>query len=81
MSITKSPQGTFSRCGIIVECSGIYYLVDAYVQNNMSEDEEDMLDEAENLTDTSRLACQCRITQNLVVRIPPRESIWDDDEF
>jgi 2Fe-2S ferredoxin len=41
-----------------------------------SEDEEDMLDEAENVTDVSRLACQCKVVEDLIVRIP--ESEFDD---
>lgn len=39
-----------------------------------SDDEEDMLDLAFNLTDTSRLGCQIRITEDLdglVVTLPP----------
>lgn len=38
------------------------------------EDENDMLDQAEGLTDTSRLGCQVIMTQNLdglVVKLPP----------
>ena len=47
----------------------------------MSEDEQDMLDEAEGLTETSRLACQCETRANLIVKIPPKESDWENDPF
>jgi len=71
------------NCGGNCACSTCHTIIEEGLESlgDMSEDEEDMLDEAENLTDNSRLACQCRIKQNLVVRIPPRESVWDDDEF
>ena len=71
------------NCGGNCACSTCHTIIEEGIESlgDMSEDEEDMLDEAENLTDNSRLACQCRIKENLVVRIPPRESVWDDDEF
>ena len=71
------------NCGGNCACSTCHTIIEDGIDtlNPMSEDEEDMLDEVENLTTSSRLACQCRITQNLVVRIPPRESDWDDDDF
>jgi len=71
------------NCGGNCACSTCHTIIEEGIESlgDMSEDEEDMLDEAENLTDSSRLACQCRITENLVVRIPPRESAWDDDDF
>ena len=49
--------------------------------NEMSEDEADMLDEAEDLDKNSRLACQCQVTADLVVRIPDDESDWQDDKY
>ena len=71
------------NCGGNCACSTCHVIIDEGFDslNEITEDEEDMLDEAENLTDTSRLACQCKITQPLVVRIPPKESDWDDDTF
>ena len=42
---------------------------------------EDMLDEAEGLTETSRLACQVIANKDMVVRIPEIESEWDNDTF
>lgn len=63
-----------STCHVIVEQGGD-------TLNEINEDEEDMLDEADGLTDNSRLACQCQVTADLVVMIPDKESIWDDDTF
>jgi 2Fe-2S ferredoxin len=63
-----------STCHVVVE-EGIHTL------GEPSEDELDMLDEAEGLTDKSRLACQCKVKDYLVVRIPPKESSWENDTF
>ncbi len=71
------------NCGGNCACSTCHVIIESGYETlpEMSEDEEDMLDEAENLTDTSRLACQVKVTQDLVVRIPDKESDWDDDVF
>jgi len=71
------------NCGGNCACSTCHVIVESGFETlpAMSEDEEDMLDEAENLTDTSRLACQVKVTHDLVVRIPEKESDWDDDIF
>ena len=71
------------NCGGNCACSTCHVVIEKGFESlgEMSEDEEDMLDEAENLTDTSRLACQCKITQDLIVRIPPKEATFDDDTF
>lgn len=71
------------NCGGNCACSTCHVIIEeGYGSlNEVSEDEEDMLDEAENLTETSRLACQCKITSDMVVKIPPKESTWDDDTF
>ncbi|HUV31615.1 MAG TPA: 2Fe-2S iron-sulfur cluster-binding protein [Acidobacteriota bacterium] len=62
------------NCGGNCACATCHIIVEKGYEtlDPPSEDEEDMLDEAENLTETSRLACQCRVTQDLVVRIPPK---------
>lgn len=71
------------NCGGNCACSTCHTVIEEGIESlsAMTEDEEDMLDEVESLTETSRLACQCRITQNLVVRIPPRDAAWDDEDF
>ena len=71
------------NCGGNCACSTCHIIVEQGIEslNEMSEDEEDMLDEAENLTDTSRLACQCKITKDMIIKIPPKESDWEDDVF
>ncbi len=71
------------NCGGNCACSTCHIIVEEGFDslNEVSEDEMDMLDEAENLTDTSRLACQCHIATDMVVRIPEKESDWDDDTF
>ena len=70
------------NCGGNCACSTCHVIVEEGFDSlePMSEDEEDMLDEAENLTETSRLACQCRVKQDLVVKIPEPESEWDDND-
>ncbi|MCP4685482.1 MAG: 2Fe-2S iron-sulfur cluster binding domain-containing protein [bacterium] len=71
------------NCGGNCACSSCHVVIEEGFESlgEVSEDEEDMLDEAENLTDKSRLACQCKIKQDLVVRIPPKEATFDDDTF
>jgi 2Fe-2S ferredoxin len=71
------------NCGGNCACSTCHIIIEQGFEslNEMSEDEEDMLDEAENLTDTSRLACQCKITKDMIIKIPPKESDWEDDVF
>ena len=57
-----------STCHVIVEPEWYDLLPEA------SEDEEDMLDLAFGLTETSRLGCQIKITEELdglTVRLPP----------
>ena len=71
------------NCGGNCACSTCHIVIEQGFEtlNSMSEDEMDMLDEAEGLTDHSRLACQCKIKTDLIVRIPPKESTWDNDTF
>jgi len=68
------------NCGGNCACSTCHVIVEDGFEtlNEITEDEDDMLDEAESAADTSRLACQCRITAGLVVRIPEKESLLDD---
>ncbi|UCE24628.1 MAG: 2Fe-2S iron-sulfur cluster binding domain-containing protein [Candidatus Zixiibacteriota bacterium] len=69
------------NCGGNCACSTCHVIVEQGYEslNEMSEDEEDMLDELENFSETSRLACQCRVTSDLVVRIPEKDPLFDDD--
>lgn len=71
------------NCGGNCACSTCHVIIEKGYDslNPMTEDEEDMLDEAENLTETSRLACQCKIVEDMIVNIPPKESDWEDDTF
>lgn len=71
------------NCGGNCACSTCHVIIEKGFESlgEMSEDEEDMLDEVEELSDNSRLACQCKITKDMVVKIPPPESDFDDDEF
>lgn len=71
------------NCGGNCACSTCHIIVEEGFDtlSEVTEDEEDMLDEAEELTDTSRLACQCRVKADLVVRIPEKKSLFDDDTF
>lgn len=71
------------NCGGNCACSTCHVFIEQGFNElePMTEDEEDMLDEAENLSDTSRLACQVKVKSNLVVRIPDKDSEFDDDVF
>lgn len=71
------------NCGGNCACSTCHVIIEEGFETlgEMSEDEEDMLDEAENLTDNSRLACQCKVVTDIKVKIPPKESDWEDDTF
>lgn len=66
------------NCGGNCACSTCHVHIEQGYDTlgDMSEDEQDMLDEAEDVSPVSRLACQCKVTQDLVVRIP--ESEFDD---
>ena len=70
------------NCGGNCACSTCHVIINEGFEtlNEISEDEEDMLDEAENLTDTSRLACQAKVVADLVVTIPEKEPLWDEDD-
>ena len=70
------------NCGGNCACSTCHIIVNEGFDslNEMSEDEEDMLDEAEGLTETSRLACQAKVKTDLVVTIPEKEALWDEDD-
>lgn len=71
------------NCGGNCACSTCHVIIlDGYdTLNEMTEDEQDMLDEAEGLTKSSRLSCQCRVTADLIVKIPENQVKWDDDTF
>jgi len=71
------------NCGGNCACSTCHVVVEEGIETlgEPTEDELDMLDEAEGLTDRSRLACQCKVKDYLVVRIPPKESLWENDTF
>ncbi len=71
------------NCGGNCACSTCHVIIEKGIETTgeKSEDEEDMLDEAENLHENSRLACQCTVTADLVVKIPSKDSEWKDDTF
>lgn len=71
------------NCGGNCACSTCHVVVEEGIETlgKPTEDELDMLDEAEGLTDQSRLACQCKVKDHLVVRIPPKEASWENDTF
>lgn len=71
------------NCGGNCACSTCHVIIEKGFDElaERSEDEIDMLDEAEGLTETSRLACQAKVTRDLIVRVPDKESTWDDDTF
>ena len=60
------------NCGGNCACSTCHVVVLEGYENlsEKTEEEQDMLNEAEGLTDTSRLSCQSKIYGDLVVHIP-----------
>jgi len=71
------------NCGGNCACSTCHVIIEKGFESlgEMTEDEEDMLDEAEDLTETSRLACQCLVTKDMIIKIPAKDSDWEDDTF
>lgn len=71
------------NCGGNCACSTCHVIIEQGIESldEKSEDEEDMLDEAEDLTENSRLACQCKVMSDMIVKIPPKDSDWEDDTF
>lgn len=67
-------------CGGMALCSTCHcYIISDHQLNGMTEDEEDMLDQAFFVEDNSRLGCQLRLEDKmdgLVVKLAP-----DDDEM
>jgi len=61
------------NCGGNCACSTCHVIVESGFEslNPVTDDELEMLEEADNLTSQSRLACQSLVTEDLVVRIPP----------
>jgi len=71
------------NCGGNCACSTCHVQIEVGLEtlNETTEDEQDMLDEAEDRRDNSRLACQCKIKSDLVVRIPPKPDPFGDETF
>jgi len=61
------------NCGGNCACSTCHVIVESGFEslNPVTDDELEMLEEADNLSPHSRLACQSLVTEDLVVRIPP----------
>jgi ferredoxin, 2Fe-2S len=68
------------NCGGNCACSTCHVVVEDGFDalSPASEDETDMLDEADGLTKTSRLACQVKVQSDLTVRIPKTTSEFDE---
>ncbi len=60
------------NCGGNCACSTCHVIVESGFErlNPISEDEDEMLEEANGLTEQSRLSCQCVVNGDLTVRIP-----------
>jgi 2Fe-2S ferredoxin len=65
------------NCGGNCACSTCHVIIEEGYDNlsPMDEEEEDMLDTAEGLTLTSRLACQSLVKGDVKLRIPPRQEL------
>jgi len=68
------------NCGGNCACSTCHIIVEKGFEtlSPASEDETDMLDEADGLTKTSRLACQVKLQTDLIVRIPKAMADFDE---
>ena len=60
------------NCGGNCACSTCHIVVEQGYGSlgEVSDEEAEMLEEAYGLTELSRLACQCHVREDLVVRIP-----------
>jgi 2Fe-2S ferredoxin len=60
------------NCGGNCACSTCHVVVERGFESlgEISDDEAEMIEEASGLTALSRLACQCQVQTDLVVRIP-----------
>ncbi len=60
------------NCGAVCACSTCHVYVEEGMDNlpEISDKEEDFIDRAVNPSINSRLACQCKISSDLVVKIP-----------
>jgi 2Fe-2S ferredoxin len=60
------------NCGGVCACSTCHVIIEEGMENlsEMTDEEEEQLDEAVGLTLKSRLGCQCRIYGNITVFIP-----------
>lgn len=65
------------NCGAVCACSTCHVYVEDGMDTlpDISDKEEDFIDRAINPTLNSRLACQCKLAGNLVIKIP------DQDQF
>jgi len=64
------------NCGGNCACSTCHIIVESGFEklSSITDDEAEMLEEVDGLTDRSRLSCQCIVTDDLVVRIPRSEA-------
>ncbi|ACF14645.1 ferredoxin [Chloroherpeton thalassium ATCC 35110] len=60
------------NCGGVCACSTCHVIIKEGMENlpEMTDEEEEQLDEAVGLTLTSRLGCQCKIYGDITVVIP-----------
>jgi len=68
------------NCGGNCACASCHVHIEQGLDslNPKTEDELEMLEEAEDLRDNSRLSCQCKVVQDMVVHIPPSVDEFDD---
>ncbi|MBI1306851.1 MAG: 2Fe-2S iron-sulfur cluster binding domain-containing protein [Bacteroidetes bacterium] len=60
------------NCGAVCACSTCHIYVEQGMNNlpEITDKEEDFIDRAINPTLSSRLACQCKIASDLIIKIP-----------
>ncbi len=87
VAVENKVTGIEGACGGSMACATCHVYIDPeWVErveaedNEQSEEEEDMLDVAFDVRDTSRLGCQVKLTEaldGLVVALPGTNTGWD----
>lgn len=70
------------NCGGNCACSTCHVIVRDGMEklSHKTEEEQDELEEAAGLTPASRLGCQCKVSGDIIVEVPPyRSTLLDED--
>lgn len=64
-------------CGGVCACSTCHIWVESGMENlnESEEDEEDRLEDAKGMNLKSRLACQCKLSGDVEITLPPQKGL------